>query len=104
MTQGMRGEVRGDHSLNLSHRSDGGKTAISNLGITGLSKCSYILSYIVTGPSCDRVMECSTRFYMTSHEKVLSHYPKPYIIISESSTVIMSCNVVMLSQVDSDGV
>jgi hypothetical protein len=22
----------GDHSLNLSHRSDGGKTAISNLG------------------------------------------------------------------------
>jgi hypothetical protein len=65
MTQGMRGEVRGNRRNYLSHRSDGGVTAISNLGNTGLSKCSYILSYIVTGHPCDRVMECSIRFYMT---------------------------------------
>ena len=77
----MRGEMRGDHRNNLSHRSDGGVTVISNLGNTGLSKCSYILSYVVTGHSCDRVMECSTRFYMTSCEKVLSNYPRPYFVI-----------------------
>ena len=45
--------------------------------ITGPSKHSYILSYIVTGHSCDRVTECSTRFYMMLHAKVLSNYPRP---------------------------
>jgi hypothetical protein len=69
--------MRGDHRYYLSLRSDGGVTVISNLGNTGLSKCSYILSYVVTGRSCDRVTECSTRFYMMLCEKVLCNNPRP---------------------------
>ena len=54
----------GESQFQSVTKSDGGETVISNLGITGLSKRSYILSYIVTGHPCDRVTECSIRFYL----------------------------------------
>src|SRR5579872_2644598 len=78
---GDEGRSEGDHSSNQSHSLMVEKLQYQIWGIIGLSKCSYILSFVVTGHSCDRVMECSTRFYMVLCEKVLSNYPRPYVVI-----------------------